>query len=232
MKVISFSLWGNNPIYLVGAIRNADLAKTFYPDFQCWYYVHQDTVPVSTIEALQQRDNVKILLKSGDIKTVKPMMWRFEAIDCPEVEINMSRDLDTQFLVREKLAVEEWLASDKEFHIMRDHPWHLYKIQGGMFGVRKTRDGKNWKRLMDDFVQCGDRDYDQNFLASVIYPLYQDSMMIHATFNRYESECLDFPVSLESDNWRFVGEYVYHDESRNQKNIQELMFALQQKNNR
>ena len=26
-KVISFSLWGDNPIYNVGAIRNAELAK-------------------------------------------------------------------------------------------------------------------------------------------------------------------------------------------------------------
>ena len=52
-------------------------------------------------------------------------MWRFETIDDPDVEINMSRDTDTRILLREKLAVDEWLASGKTFHIMRDHPHHI-----------------------------------------------------------------------------------------------------------
>ncbi len=225
MKVISFSLWGNKPIYLVGSIRNADLAKEFYPDFECWYYVHRDTVPIATIEALQKKDNVKIIYKDGDLDKVKPMMWRFESIDSPEVEVNMSRDTDTKFLLREKLAVDQWLSSDKDFHVMRDHPHHTYKIQGGMFGVRKNKNIV-WKELIDRFVQCGNRIYDQDFLAETIYPLYQNSMIIHASFNRYESECLDFPVSYESDDYCFVGEYVYADDSRNQQNINQIKNSI------
>ena len=38
-KVISFSLWGNNPIYTVGAIRNAELAQLIYPEWVCRYYI-------------------------------------------------------------------------------------------------------------------------------------------------------------------------------------------------
>jgi hypothetical protein len=38
-RVLSFSLWGDKPIYNIGAIKNAYLAKHFYPDFECWYYV-------------------------------------------------------------------------------------------------------------------------------------------------------------------------------------------------
>jgi len=34
-KIISFSLWGDNPIYTQGAIRNAELAKEVYPDWVC-----------------------------------------------------------------------------------------------------------------------------------------------------------------------------------------------------
>mgnify|MGYP001420838220 CR=1 FL=1 len=30
------------------------------------------------------------------------MTWRFESIDHPDVEINLSRDTDTRFLLREK----------------------------------------------------------------------------------------------------------------------------------
>jgi len=34
-KIITFSLWGDKPIYNIGAIKNAELAKTFYTEFEC-----------------------------------------------------------------------------------------------------------------------------------------------------------------------------------------------------
>ena len=149
MKVISFSLWGNKPIYQVGSIRNAKQAKDFYPDFQCWFYIHEPTVPRQTIEKLQQFVNVKIIYKTGDLSKVKPAMWRFESIIHPDVELNLSRDVDTQILLREKLAVDEWIKSDKLLHIMRDHPWHKFPIQAGMFGVKKS--SINWEEKINEF---------------------------------------------------------------------------------
>ena len=41
LKVISFSLWGDNPTYTQGGIINAELAKIYYPDFECWFYIHK-----------------------------------------------------------------------------------------------------------------------------------------------------------------------------------------------
>ena len=35
-RVISYSLWGDNPTYLIGAIKNAEMAQEFYPDFESW----------------------------------------------------------------------------------------------------------------------------------------------------------------------------------------------------
>ena len=222
VRVLSFSLWGNNPTYLVGAVKNAEQANIAYPTFQCWFYVHEPTVPQETIELLKTYGNVKIILKDGDLNTTKPSMWRFEAIDDPDVEIMMSRDTDTRIWKREKLAVEEWLASDKIFHIMRDHPWHNSKIQAGMFGVKKT--DQRWDTLMNQAVQGSERTYDQTFLANAIYPIYRNSLMIHASFHKMEgAECSDFHMTHAEDDYRFVGEYVYYDESRNAKNRQELV---------
>ena len=31
-RYLSFSLWGENPLYTIGALRNAELAKELYPD--------------------------------------------------------------------------------------------------------------------------------------------------------------------------------------------------------
>ena len=36
----------------------------------------------------------------------------------------MSRDSDSAIIPREQDAVAEWLASNKTFHLMRDHPQH------------------------------------------------------------------------------------------------------------
>ena len=131
-----------------------------------------ETVPNEIVEELEKMENVKIIFKTGDLLTNKPMMWRFEAIDDPDVEIMMSRDTDTRFLPREKLAVDEWLESGKTFHIMRDHPHHYYEILGGMFGTRKIPGITSWKMEMDKFVQKDSRMYDQHFLRDMIYPMY------------------------------------------------------------
>ena len=66
--------------------------------------------------------NTKIIFKGGDLNKNKPMTWRFESIDNTEVEINLSRDTDTRFLLREKLAVDEWIKSDKIFQIFFHDP--------------------------------------------------------------------------------------------------------------
>ena len=220
-KVLSFSLWGNKPMYTTGAIRNAEDAKTVYPDFECWFYVHEETVPKEIIEKLQEFDNTKIIFKTGNLNSIKPMMWRFEAIDDPEVEIMMSRDTDTRFTLREKLAVEEWLNSGKIFHIMRDHPCHEQKIMGGMFGTKKIPKINNWLEIINNVVQTSSYMYDQDFLRMVIYPHIKENAVIHATFHKHEPNCRNFPIKY-CDKYRFVGEYVYADESRNAENVQQL----------
>ena len=140
-------------------------------------------------------------------------MWRFEPINEPDVEIMISRDLDSRILLREKLAVEQWISSDKVFHIMRDHPHHGWVILAGMFGIKKN-DFINMKELSDNFIQNDIRTYDQEFLRDYIYPLIKNNSMIHATFQKFEqNNCLEFPIKYD-DEYRFVGEYVYEDESR------------------
>lgn len=224
-KVISFSLWGNSPTYNIGAIKNAELANIHYPNFECWFYIHTDSVPEQTINELSKYKNCKLFFKSGDLNFVKPMMWRFEAIDDPEVEIMMSRDTDTRILPREVLAVNEWLNSDNLFHIMRDHPHHNFCILGGMFGTRKIPQIQSWKTEIDKISQNGNRDYDQDFLKNYIYPFIKNNSIIHATFNKNEIHVKDFPIKYCFD-LKFVGEYVYHDESRSQYHISVLKQCL------
>jgi hypothetical protein len=224
-KVISFSLWGNNPIYNIGAIKNAELAKLYYSDFDCWFYVHQETVPQSTISIIEQIGNSRIIYKNGDINNCKPMTWRFEAIDHEDVEIMMCRDTDTRIWEREVLCVKEWLSSNKIFHIMRDHPHHQFSILGGMFGTKKIPELNNWKYYIDKIIQTTSKMYDQDFLRDIIYPLIKDKALIHATFHKWENEAKNFPIPYNKE-YNFVGEYVYADESRSQEHINILINSL------
>jgi hypothetical protein len=166
-------------------------------------------------------------LKDEDIKNEysTPMMWRFESIDDPEVEIMMSRDTDTRFTLREKLAVDEWLSSNKLFHIMRDHPHHNFCILGGMFGTKKIPQFSNWMKIMKLYKKTEDRMYDQDFLRDYIYPLIKDNCIVHASFHKKEHHAKPFPINY-CHEYRFVGEYVYADESRSSFHINELKKCL------
>ena len=216
-KVISFCIWGNDPKYNVGAIRNAEIAKELYPDFECWFYIHEQSVLRETIEKLSSFDNTKVILKEGDLNHCKPMMWRYLPIDEPDVEVMLSRDTDSRINLREKHAVDEWLSSNTLFHIMRDHPHHGNPVMGGMFGTKKIPQIPSWAELMNRVVQHSHYQYDQSFLADSIYPVIVNNSVIHASFHRREGHAKNFPTSFDSE-YRFVGEYIYADESCNQGN--------------
>lgn len=222
-KVITFSLWGDNPTYNIGAIRNAEDAQKWYPDFECWFYIHENSVPHETIEKLKLLKNTEIFLKSGNVtnEDCKPRMWRFEAIDNSEVEIMMPRDTDTRFTEREKLAVDEWIASNTLFHIMRDHPHHTYCVLAGMFATKKIPQIPNWNDVMKLYNKTDNRMYDQDFLRDYIYPLVKDNSTIHASFHKIEQNTRRFPIDYCND-FRFVGEYVYADETRSTFHINEI----------
>lgn len=234
-RVISFSLWGDNPIYTIGALKNADLALDVYPEFECWFYIHKDSVPIHIIEQLQSKSNVKVILKEGDLKHHKPMTWRFETIDDPEVEINMSRDTDTRFLLREILAVDEWIQSGKTFHIMRDHPHHMNSntpIMGGMFGTRKIKNIVWFNLIHREELNDKGRDHynkDQDFLNKYIYPIIKNDCFIHSSFGKLFNEHVKpFPIKY-CEHYLFVGGYVYADESVSKEHIQILINKIRVK---
>lgn len=178
-KVISFSLWGDNPKYTIGAIYNAKLALDIYPEWKCYFFVDQ-IVPTTILEQLSQIDNTVIIHKNtiGDWAS---MFWRFETSYNPHVDISIFRDTDSRLNLREKYAVDEWLNSDKTFHIMRDHPFHRFPILGGMWGF-KNNQKYNMKILLDSFVATDKYGTDYDFLGRVLYPIIEKDKLVHDDF--------------------------------------------------
>jgi hypothetical protein len=208
-KVISFSLWGNNPKYTIGAIKNSELMKLFFPDWTCRIYVDSNTVPVEIINELIKRD-VEIVYRDSD--GWNGMFWRFDAI--MDSDIALSRDCDSRISERERVTVEQWLNSGKKFHIIRDHPWHRNLILGGMWGAR---DGilKNINELISGWTKTHHGAYgtDESFLGQIIYPIVKNDAFIHDEFFTYE------PTRNKIPHNRLNGEHIggIFDENDNPK---------------
>lgn len=177
-RVVSFSLWGRQPKYLVGAVQNARLCPQIYPGWVARFYVGA-SVPPEVLQSL--RSLGAEVVETGEPGDWRGMFWRFEAASDPEVEVMLSRDCDSRLSPREAAAVAEWLASPAQFHIMRDHPSHDVPILGGMWGVKapllRDMSALIQRYLKGDFWQV-----DQNFLREVVYPTVKSETLVHDEF--------------------------------------------------
>lgn len=210
-KLLTYCLWGDNPTYTVGAFCNAEMAREFYPGWICRFYVGTNT-PEDVIEKLRSYSNTEVI-ERGEVGTPKAMLWRFEAIDEPDVEVMMPRDTDCRFSHREVEAVKDWLATNKKFHIMRDHPYHATAIMGGMWGMRKI-DGSITEMIdqyLDDPETKDEKGMDQLFLSRYVWPLAIEDNVTHDPF--FSSKPFPLDKRHPDDLVYFVGECVRHDDT-------------------
>jgi len=178
LNLISFCLWGDGPRYTAGALRNAELCPRVYPGWTARFAVGQST-PREIVQGLRERGaQVVERPEPGDWRG---MFWRFEAASDPEVSVMLSRDCDSRLNAREKAAVDAWMASDRQFHIMRDHPQHRTPILGGMWGVKAPL-LREMTSLINGYTQGNYWQVDQQFLARVVHPKVAAVAMVHDEF--------------------------------------------------
>ena len=205
-KIISFSLWGNNPKYTIGAIRNAELTNSIYPGWKSRFYISND-VEEKIIEEIKNIENSQIVRMSS-FDGWASMFWRFYSSFDDTVEASIFRDTDSRLSLREKYAVDEWLASDKTFHIMRDHPYHRFPILGGMWGMKNNKN-YNMKQLIASFDKADRYGTDYEFFDQVLYPIIGQDQIVHDPF----FEKLPFPRLRI--NKEFVGDVFDEYDNRN-----------------
>jgi hypothetical protein len=221
-NIIVFSLWGDHPIYWKGALRNIELAKTNYPKFICRFYIDKNcnSELIETIKG----DNVEVVLMEPETYNYSNMsirfnhsglFWRFLPLKEEDIDIILFKDCDSRISEREVNAVNEWLSTDKDFHIMRDHPYHPWPILTGMWGCRNNKLLNidelllKWKTHTTKGVYQAE---DQDFLGQFIYPLTIASSVEHSEFGiRFGSETKTFPT-IRND-YEFVGDVF--DENNN-----------------
>jgi len=217
MKVISFCLYGNKPIYTIGCIRNLELLKKVFVGWEAWVY-HNTSVNQETLKQLQEL-GAKTILVDED-KGFENSLWRFKPIEDSQVDFFISRDTDSRLSERDEVAVNEWIESGKTFHVVRDHPvGHSWGINAGIFGA-KGGSIPNFFELLENYLVwykstphlVYDRYIDQCFLRDIIHPRIVGDMFLHdeyfnVNFNG-EGQGHKIKRDLLLDKFAFVGESI------------------------
>lgn len=212
MNYISFSLWGDKPIYNIGAIRNSELCKTIYKGWKVIVY-YDNTVPISTIKELENNDVE--LINMSDSK-IFGCFWRFLVSDRKDCEFVIFRDCDSRVSIREMLAVNEWILSKKTIHIMRDHPAHKIPygcqtigILAGMWGIKGNVIDMETK--ITEYIKNKKNQYgiDQSFLCEINKSFENDNFTHDEFFigNKFPIDRTDtfFVGSRIDENEKHVG---------------------------
>lgn len=204
-NVIAFSLFGDNDRYTRGAVKNAALAGEIYPGWRCRYYC-DDTVPAATRSALISA-GAEVKMMPRPSRYSDGLFWRFLVMDDPTVVRFIIRDCDSIINTRERCAVDEWVASGRLFHVMRDSPAHTDLILAGMWGGVARR-LPPFTQLVQGFVYnpvTESRTVDQLFLGRIVWPMIRHHSLIHDSLFRVFG-AKDFPEGAGLPHNRRVGD--------------------------
>jgi hypothetical protein len=102
------------------------------------------------------------------------------------------RDTDSRLSFRERSAVDEWIDSDKDFHILRDHPGHvdMPMLAGLWGGKRRIPEMLGLINYWNNRAAFGD---DQRFLEKMILPLIINDTLQHDSFSCTRYGGIGFP---------------------------------------
>jgi len=202
-NVIAFSLFGAQTKYTQGALLNVRVAQFLYPGWCCRFYV-DGSVPSDTTQALLA-EGAQVMTVGGMPNQPFGTFWRFLVADDPSVDRFVLRDADSLVNTRERVAVDDWIASGRHFHVMRDHFDHSELVLAGMWGgVRGALPPmlpaiRAWYAARQRVIGAT---ADQAFLREALWPTIRQSVLTHDSQFAF-GERRDFPAlgSLPPDCW-------------------------------
>lgn len=229
--LVTFTLFGDLPLYTEGAIKNAKLWKLFL-DVDCRFYVGKSVPEQTLVDLANEGAQIRYMTGPEDQTAT---MWRYEAFqEYDGYDYILSRDVDSRPSERELTVVNEWLESNLPFHIIRDHPYHGVPILAGLFGVKAPLFGLMAEILPssvpDDFykvivkacnhvaVAYTSNDFyqvDQWWLRLNVYPKLRNKILSHDAFFGFERKRYRRELPLRDEDNSFIAEcHTENDELR------------------
>ncbi len=178
--IVSYSLFGSEPLYGEGAMLNAQAIQELLPDWQMRVY-HDDSLSSELIARLQQAGAQTIAVASVGIAHWPGTFWRFHALTDPHALRVLLRDADSIITPREISCVREWLDSHHPFHVMRDGYTHTELILAGLWGAHApylAHIGAWVEQYLMHDIEYLTHD-DQLFLGKYIWPRICQHTLVH-----------------------------------------------------
>lgn len=170
-RALSFSLYGETSVYPAVLLDNITLAERHYPGWDV--VVHAERGHYATRRLMDA--GARVIERDPELGHAGTH-WRFDPLD---YEVLCVRDADSRVNPREAAAVNEWLATGKVLHVMRDHKRHRKKMMAGMWGVRCEAAGMLRNRRGGG-TAYGD---DEAWLAENVWPVLHHDVVIHDRTN-------------------------------------------------
>lgn len=232
MKVIAYSLWGNQNMYNVGMLYNIEDAPKIYPGWNVRVYCSKHS-PV--IDKLQCE-----VIPVDEPTSHRAVAWRYRAAADPNIERVIFRDADSRLSCREYSAVQHWIKSEKALHVMHENAdgHSRTAILGGMWGVMG-----GYLLNIEKMIQCwinaqtyidvtkktyGSIDsqsgesfgqpWDEMFLTQVVWPMFKYGNYIgHGKPSEYGGDN-HHPFDVELPG-KFIGQKEYLPEEHQKSKI-------------
>lgn len=179
-NVIAYSLWGDQPRYLVPLLENARIRPHLFPEWTIRVY-HDRAVDPGYLGQLAATGTQLVPMDPPPgLPAHRRLLWRFEAFADPNVSRFLIRDADSLLTVKERVAIDDWLRSGRRFHTMRDYCTHtdllLAGLWGGVGGILPPPSA-----LLDAFIgfRVENTHIDQDLLTETVWPIVRDDILIH-----------------------------------------------------
>ena len=203
-KIISFSMYNivssfsNERQFYKGIYVNYHLAKTIYPDWVIRIYMPYNECS-NFINEITKFEDIELILIDTNICL---RALRFLVHDDKDVDIWISRDLDSIINEREKVAVYDWINnySDKELHIMTDNEYHTWVITCGMFGFKNS----NNNSLLEFILK-----FSNNIINNNDYDI--DAQICEKFFYKTNNYIQHYSAGKKLENSKPFPEHVYFD---------------------
>ena len=201
--IVSFCLWGKDAKYQVGAIRNIEIIQRAKPEWKIAFYIADD-VNSTVIGKIQDMADYVQILPANDESDWSTSFWRFRAVIEHPDSIVFIRDTDSRLTEREFTMMEEFIDSDKKFHIIRDHPNHYSKIMAGLWGTKGNFFDLNDKMMTFISHTATNQFYsDQHFLNELVYNEVKNEAIIHDEFRPDGNRTVPKRI-----NWQYCGQPI------------------------
>ena len=216
MKIISYTIFGEEQWYRNGLIKNIEIAKNLFSDWTVRVYI-SNKVEKEFIRKVSKYSNVELVIKNENYP-FEGLLWRMLPMQ-ENHEAVIVRDVDTRLFLRDKNLVDDWIASDFKYHICRDNPGSNNVILAGLWGGKKSKlnlekDFYSWR---EDYIKNKNSLYlwDQDFLRKYVYPVIRKNLVVYTEHVKMECEYNVRKIPGERGNYNgtiiSLGMYIPED---------------------